>query len=110
MTEELESRRRRPPSGFASRRPDGGGGQRSGGRSVRRFGGPGRSRVCEFCAEKASVDYKDIGRLRRYLTEGGKIYGRRQTGTCARHQRRLTIALKRARYLALLPYVSRSEA
>ena len=76
---------------------------------MRRFGGPGRNRVCEFCAEKVGVDYKDIGRLRRYLTEGGKIYGRRQTGTCARHQRRLTIALKRARYLALLPYVSRSR-
>lgn len=110
MTQESESRQRRPPSGYASRRPDGGRPQRPGGRPVRRFGGPGRNRVCEFCAEKVVVDYKDVGRLRRYLTEGGKIFGRRQTGTCARHQRRLTIALKRARYLALLPYVSRSEA
>jgi small subunit ribosomal protein S18 len=50
------------------------------------------------------IDYKDLGRLRRYISDRGKIEPRRKTGTCAKHQRRLTIALKRARVLALLPY------
>ena len=106
MVRNSGSQRGRPQSGDGSRGYAGGGGGRDGSRPPRRFGGPGRSRVCEFCADKLSVDYKDVGRLRRYLTEGGKIFGRRQTGTCSRHQRRLTVALKRARYLALLPYVS----
>ncbi len=110
MTDNPDFQRHRPPSGDGSRGYGGGGSSRPGGRPPRRFGGPGRSRVCEFCAEKLTIDYKDVGRLRRFLTEGGKIFGRRQTGTCARHQRRLTVALKRARYLAFLPYVSESQA
>ena len=66
-----------------------------------------RSKVCAFCADKiAMVDYKDTQVLRRYLSERGKIVPRRVTGTCARHQRQLTTAIKRARHLALLPYVT----
>lgn len=66
-----------------------------------------RRKVCAFCADKIEmIDYKDVPRLRRYLSERGKIVPRRVTGTCARHQRQLTIAIKRARHLALLPYVT----
>jgi len=66
-----------------------------------------RRRVCAFCVEKMSlVDYKDVGRLRKYLSERGKIEPRRKTGTCAKHQRVLTTALKRARQIALLPYTA----
>jgi small subunit ribosomal protein S18 len=65
-----------------------------------------RRKVCGFCAEKLPyIDYKDVNRLRRYLSERGKIEQRRKTGTCARHQRALTVALKRARHVALLPFV-----
>jgi len=66
-----------------------------------------RKKICSFCAEKIEyVDYKDVGRLRRYLSERGKILPRRVTGNCARHQRQLTRAIKRARILALLPFVA----
>ena len=66
-----------------------------------------RRKVCAFCVDKIQdIDYKDIPRLRRYLSERAKIVPRRVTGTCARHQRQLTTAIKRARHLALLPYVS----
>ena len=66
-----------------------------------------RRKVCAFCADKIGmIDYKDTQRLRRYLSERGKIVPRRVTGTCARHQRQLTTAIKRARHLALLPYVT----
>ncbi|WP_077534242.1 30S ribosomal protein S18 [Massiliimalia massiliensis] len=66
-----------------------------------------RRKVCAFCVDKVSeIDYKDVAKLRRYLSERGKIVPRRVTGTCARHQRQLTIAIKRARHIALLPYVS----
>ena len=66
-----------------------------------------RRKVCAFCVDKIEdIDYKDIPRLRRYLSERAKIVPRRVTGTCARHQRQLTTAIKRARHLALLPYVS----
>jgi small subunit ribosomal protein S18 len=66
-----------------------------------------RRKVCFFCAEKVlHIDYKDVDGLRRYLSDRGKIEPRRKTGTCARHQRRLTVALKRARHLALLPYTA----
>lgn len=65
-----------------------------------------RKKVCAFCAEKAEyIDYKDVAKLKRYITEKGKIVPRRQTGTCAKHQRELTTAIKRARFMALLPYV-----
>lgn len=65
-----------------------------------------RKKVCSFCVDRIPrVDYKDAGRLRRFLTERGKILPRRITGNCARHQRQLTRAIKRARQVALLPYV-----
>ncbi len=64
-----------------------------------------RKKVCGFCVDKVErIDYKDIARLRRYMSERGKILPRRVTGTCAKHQRDLTLAIKRARHLALLPY------
>jgi small subunit ribosomal protein S18 len=79
------------------------GGPRRGGR--RRF--TRRRKVCAFCLEKTKkIDYKDLPTLRRYLTERGKIKSRRKTGTCAKHQRRLAVAVKRARHLALLPFTA----
>ena len=73
---------------------------RQGGRSPKR-------KVCAFCADKNDViDYKDTNRLRRYVSERGKILPRRMTGTCAKHQRELAIAIKRARIIALLPFVN----
>ncbi len=66
-----------------------------------------RKKVCSFCVEKvANIDYKDVSKLRKYTTERAKIVPRRVTGTCARHQRQLTTAIKRARHLAMMPYVS----
>src|SRR5438445_12057628 len=66
-----------------------------------------RRKVCQFCVDKIKVvDYKDLGRLRRFLSERGKIEPRRKTGTCAAHQRSLNVALKRARQLALLPFTA----
>ncbi len=66
-----------------------------------------RRKVCAFCADKVeTIDYKDVARLRRYISERAKIVPRRVTGTCARHQRELTVAIKRARHIALLPYVA----
>lgn len=65
----------------------------------------GRRKVCAFCVEKVSaIDYKDPVRLRRFVSDRGRIEARRKTGTCAKHQRWLAVALKRARHLALLPY------
>ncbi len=64
-----------------------------------------KRKVCSFCAEKATyIDYKEINRLRRFVTERGKILPRRVSGNCARHQRALAVAIKRARELAMLPY------
>jgi len=66
-----------------------------------------RKKVCQFCVDKCQhIDYKDISKLRRFMSERSKILPRRTTGTCARHQRQLTEAVKRARQLALLPYVT----
>ncbi len=66
-----------------------------------------RRKVCAFCADKIDhIDYKDVARLRRHTSERGKILPCRMTGTCARHQRQLTVAIKRARHIALLPYVA----
>jgi len=83
-----------------------------GGHGAGRYG-PRRTKSCNFCAEKVKqVDYKDPDLLRRYLTDRGKIRPRRQTGTCAKHQRSLRTAVLRARFLALLPYtadLSRSD-
>lgn len=67
----------------------------------------GRRKVCSFCVDKVEViDYKDVARLRRFMSERAKILPRRVTGTCARHQRELTVAIKRARQIALLPYTA----
>ena len=67
----------------------------------------GRRQVCAFCVDKVdAINYKDVAKLRRYLSERAKIVPRRVTGTCARHQRQLTVAIKRARHLAFLPSVS----
>jgi small subunit ribosomal protein S18 len=64
-------------------------------------------KVCSFCVEKVDyIDYKEVSRLRRFVSERGKILPRRVTGTCAKHQRPLTLALKRARAIALLPFTS----
>ena len=66
-----------------------------------------RRKVCQFCVEKVQhIDYKDVARLRRFTSERGKILPRRMTGTCAKHQRQLGTAIKRARTIALMPYVS----
>ncbi len=66
-----------------------------------------RRRVCPFCSDKIEdIDYKQADFLRRFLTDRGKIKARRKIGTCAKHQRRLALAIKRARHLALLPYTS----
>ena len=84
------------------------------GRGRRGPGGPGgrrkfiaRRKVCGFCVDKVrAADYKDIKRLQRFISDRGKILPRRRTGTCARHQRSLTVAIKRARHLALLPFAA----
>ncbi|MDY5739516.1 MAG: 30S ribosomal protein S18 [Anaerovoracaceae bacterium] len=73
----------------------------------RRGGGMRRKKVCQFCAEKTeAIDYKDVEKLRKFVTERGKILPKRVTGTCAVHQREVTKAIKRARIVALLPYVA----
>ena len=73
----------------------------------RRHGGMRRKKVCQFCADNAeAMDYKDVDKLKKYITERGKILPKRVTGTCAKHQRELTVAIKRARIMALLPYVA----
>jgi len=67
---------------------------------------PTRRKVCNFCIEKSEyIDYKDINKLKKYITEKGKIIPRRMSGVCASHQRELAVAIKRARVMALLPYV-----
>lgn len=88
---------------YAAHRPAG----RGPGARRERGGYGGRRRVCGFCVDNVQrIDYKDTVRLRRFLSERGKIEPRRKTGTCAKHQRWLTTALKRARELALLPYTA----
>jgi len=77
-------------------------GIRTGGERARRF--VFRPKVCPFCADKLQIDYKDVSRLQRHISERGRIEPRRRTGVCAKHQRRLALAIKRARYLALVPY------
>jgi len=73
----------------------------------KRRGGMRRKKVCQFCADKTEViDYKDVDKLKKYVTERGKILPKRITGTCAIHQREVTKAIKRARIVALLPYVA----
>ena len=64
-----------------------------------------RKKVCAFCQEKLdAIDYKDVNRLKKFITEGGKILPRRMSGTCAAHQRKLSTAIKRARIASLLPF------
>lgn len=78
-------------------------------KDVKRAGKMRRSKkkVCAFCVEKAeSIDYKDINKLRKFVTERGKILPRRISGTCAKHQRELTSAIKRSRNIALLPFTT----
>ena len=66
-----------------------------------------RRKVCQFCADKSiTIDYKDVERLKNFVTERGKILPKRVTGTCAKHQREITKAVKRARVVALLPYTA----
>ena len=112
---EGEAPRTRFGGGALGERPGGGdrpgGGRGPGGRGGPRRGGGGRfggrRKVCGFCVDKiGEVDYKDTPRLRRYISERGKIEPRRKLGTCARHQRSLTIAIKRARHVALLPFTT----
>ena len=72
-----------------------------------RGGRKGHRKVCQFCVDKVEyIDYKDIAKLRKYMSERAKILPKRATGTCAKHQRMLTEAIKRARQVALLPYIS----
>ncbi len=86
-------------------REDRGGRERSGG-----FGGKMRKpkkRVCNFCIDKVEhIDYKDVNKIRRYVTERGKIIPRRISGNCAKHQRQITVAIKRARNIAFLPFTA----
>jgi small subunit ribosomal protein S18 len=92
--------RGRGPRGDGDRGMEG----RGGDRGMRRRPG-GRRKVCRFCADKTlKVDYKDVRTLGTFITEGGKIVPSRVTGNCAKHQRGLTVAIKRARILALLPF------
>jgi len=66
-----------------------------------------KKKICSFCVDKVeTIDYKDLGKIRRYTTERGKILPRRISGNCAKHQRRVTLAIKRARIVALLPFTA----
>jgi len=71
----------------------------------RRGGLRRRKKVCVFCGKDNVIDFKDSNKLKRYISERGKILPRRITGNCAKHQRALTVAIKRARHIALMPYV-----
>lgn len=98
----------RGPRSFGEGRPRNGqgGGRRPGGR----FGGPRAPRACPFCTQKVkTIDYKQADQLRRYLTDHGKIKARRKVGTCAKHQRLLAAAIKRARHVALLPFTTEAS-
>ena len=78
-------------------------GDGKGGMRVRRA----KRKVCAFCMEKAvDIDYKEVAKLRKYISERGKILPRRISGNCAKHQRQLTTAIKRARHIALLPFTA----
>ena len=73
----------------------------------KRRGGMRRKKVCQFCADKSkSIDYKDVDTLKKYVTERGKMLLRRITGTCSIHQREVTKAIKKARVVALMPYIA----
>jgi small subunit ribosomal protein S18 len=85
---------------------DGRDGEDRGGRNIKGKGFFNKKKVCKFCTQKLKIDYKDADVLRRFITERGKILPRRITGTCAKHQRALALAIKRARIIALLPFVA----
>ena len=94
----------RPGGSYQSRGPRPAGGPRPGGRPRGRYAP--RRRVCSFCVDHVkNIDYKDFERLRRYVSDRAKIEPRRKSGVCAKHQRALSLAIKRARHLALLPFV-----
>src|SRR5438128_7494258 len=108
MSQERSGSRRASRSGGGSRDRDRDRGDDRGGDRPR-YGGPRRPRrkVCAFCVDKVQkIDFKEVGRIRRYISDRGKIDPRRKSGTCAKHQRMLTAALKRARHMALLPYTA----
>ena len=79
--------------------------ERSGDAPARRRAPHRRKKVCVFCGKDNVIDYKDVNKLKRYISERGKILPRRITGNCAKHQRALTVEIKRARHLAIMPYV-----
>ena len=79
--------------------------ERSGDAPARRRAPHRRKKVCVFCGKDNVIDYKDVNKLKRYISERGKILPRRITGNCAKHQRALTVAIKRARHIALMPYI-----
>lgn len=95
---------RKPQGGqsHSQNKPSDGRASRPGGRF--RKGMPIRRKVCRFCADKIEIDYKNVSLLRAFVTERGKILSGRITGTCAKHQRELDRAIKRARMIALLPF------
>ncbi len=75
-------------------------------RPVKKYRKPAKKKVCAFCvAGEKTIDYKDVAKIKKYITENGKILPRRQTGVCSYHQRELANAIKRARNMALLPYI-----
>ena len=75
------------------------------GEEKKKFKKPSKKKVCLLCQNKEEkIDYKDVNKIKKYMTEKGKILPRRQTGVCARHQRELSLAIKRARVMALLPF------
>ncbi len=75
-------------------------------RQAKKFRKPAKKKVCAFCvAGEKTIDYKDVAKIKKYITENGKILPRRQTGVCSYHQRELSNAIKRARNMALLPYI-----
>ena len=80
--------------------------ERSGDAPARRRAPHRRKKVCVFCGKDNVIDYKDVNKLKRYISERGKILPKRITGTCAMHQREVTTAIKRARIVALLPYTA----
>ena len=80
--------------------------ERSGDAPARRRAPHRRKKVCVFCGKDNVIDYKDVNKLKRYISERGKILPRRITGNCAKHQRALTVAIKRARHIALMPYIT----
>jgi small subunit ribosomal protein S18 len=105
---ERTERPERPPyRPDRERSQDGDGREGDGGRTMGKGGKVFfKKKVCKFCTQKLRIDYKDADILRRFITERGKILPRRITGTCARHQRALSRAIKRARIIALVPFVA----